>query len=279
MAYEIRTMSRQDVDFAVELAAREGWNPSLFDAECFYQTDPNGFFMGVLDGEPIGCISAVAYQDQFGFIGFYIVRPEYRHQGYGIQLWNTAMTYLAGRNIGLDGVVEQQANYQKSGFKLAYRNIRYAGIVGPPVPDAPVVPLDAIAFDYLATYDRRVFPARREAFLRCWTTLPTSKALAYLDHDTLAGYGVIRQCRQGYKIGPLFADNAEIAEALFTSLTHYADEGSQVYLDVPEVNPAALVLVERHGMNKVFETARMYTQTQPDLALDRLFGVTTFELG
>ncbi len=66
-------MLRDDVDFALELAAREGWNPGIHDADCFYYTDPQGFFIGELDGEPIGCITAVSYEDSFGFIGLYIV--------------------------------------------------------------------------------------------------------------------------------------------------------------------------------------------------------------
>ena len=55
-------------------------------------------------------ISAVRYPEDFGFIGLYIVVPEQRGRGYGIQLWNAAMQRLAGCNIGLDGVIEQQEN-------------------------------------------------------------------------------------------------------------------------------------------------------------------------
>jgi len=32
-------------------------------------------------------------------------------------------------------------------------------------------------------------------------------------------------------------------------------------------------------MHPVFETARMYTGAIPELPMDRLFGVTSFELG
>ncbi len=49
------------MDFAIQLAAKEGWNPGLHDAECFYRTDPDGFFIGLLDeNQPVGCISAVS---------------------------------------------------------------------------------------------------------------------------------------------------------------------------------------------------------------------------
>ena len=113
--YIIRTMSRAEVDLAVAWAAAEGWNPGLHDAECYYTADPEGFWVGLLDGEPIATISAMKYGRSFGFIGFYIVKPEYRGKGYGFQIWKAAMDSLAGRNIGLDGVIAQQENYKKSG--------------------------------------------------------------------------------------------------------------------------------------------------------------------
>ncbi len=84
--FQIRIMTRNDLDIAVSWAAKEGWNPGLHDAECFYQTDPQGYFMGFIDNDPIGCISAVSYGKDFGFLGFYIVKPEYRRKGYGIQI-------------------------------------------------------------------------------------------------------------------------------------------------------------------------------------------------
>lgn len=46
-----------------------------------------------------------------------------------MRIWQHGMRYLGDRNVGLDGVVPQQANDRKSGFRLAYRNIRYQGLV------------------------------------------------------------------------------------------------------------------------------------------------------
>jgi hypothetical protein len=54
---------------------------------------------------------------------------------------------------------------------------------------------------------------------------------------------------------------------------------STIFLDIPEPNKAAMDLANEYGMAKVFETARMYNKEQPDIFLDGIFGVTTFELG
>jgi GNAT superfamily N-acetyltransferase len=278
--YEIRPMRRDEVDIAVEWAGREGWNPGVHDASAFYAADPAGFFVGLLDGEPVASISAVVYDDSFAFLGFYIVKPEYRGRGYGLQIWQRALEHAGGRNIGLDGVLDQQANYERSGFKLAYRNVRYGGqteaLRGD--PDG-IVDLASVGFHEVFAFDREHFQAPRFAFLDYWLRLPESSALGFQKDGALAGYGVIRRCLNGYKIGPLFAADEVMAEALFVSLIGRVEAGAPVFLDVPEVNPAAVQLALRHQMQPVFETVRMYTGTAPALPLDSIFGVTSFELG
>ncbi|HEY3273255.1 MAG TPA: GNAT family N-acetyltransferase [Methanocella sp.] len=270
-------MAPGDIELAIEWAAREGWNPGMSDGDCFYHTDPRGFFLGLLDGEPVGCISAVAYDGAFGFIGLYIVRPEYRGQGFGIRLWNVALEYLGDRNVGLDGVIAQQDNYKRSGFRLAYRNIRYEG-VGHSSGAEGLVDLEDVPLAGLVAYDAGIFPSPRPEFLRRWVCQPDGVAIGCQTNGRLSGYGVIRACRNGFKIGPLFADDREIARRIMDALSGHA-AGKPVFLDVPEVNPAAVDLAESHGMHPVFETARMYTKEPYMSQLHRVFGVTSFELG
>jgi len=273
-------MNRQEVDIAADWAAAEGWNPGLYDADCFYAADRNGFLIGLLEDEPIATISAVKYGDSFGFLGFYIVKPEYRGKGYGMQIWDAALAYLSGRTIGLDGVVAQQDNYQKSGFTLAYRNVRYQGAGGGHLPmDSGIVQLSTLPFERICAYDKPFFPDQRRQFLQCWIKQPQSTALGILQHEKLAGYGVLRLCRSGYKIGPLFANSPKLAELLLLALKADAPEGTPIYLDSPAANPAAADLAKQNNMSVVFETARMYCGKTPELPLERVFGVTTFELG
>lgn len=278
--YSIRTMTRDDIETAIEWAAREGWNPGLDDAACFHAADPEAFLVGVLDDEIAATVSVVRYGATFGFLGLYIVKPEYRGHGYGMQLWNAGLARLANRTIGLDGVVAQQDNYRKSGFTLAYRNVRYEGTANSRGDgDRRVVPLSTLPFDATASYDRRAFPAERVDFLRCWIHQPRGNALGFVRDGNLAGYGVIRAARNGFKIGPLFADDAAVAEALLDALTARIPNAATLFLDVPEINREAVALAERHRMSVVFETARMYAGAMPDISLHRVYGVTTFELG
>jgi Acetyltransferase (GNAT) domain/Acetyltransferase (GNAT) family len=280
----IRTMCRGEIDLAIELAAREGWNPGLHDAQCFAETDPDGFLISEVDGRLAGCLSAVSYSARFGFIGLYIVVPERRGEGIGWRLWTQGMQRLAGRLVGLDGVPAQQHNYRKSGFVLAWRNVRYAGTAqhawsSADAGVAGVVPLAEINFAALCADDRRVFPAPRERFLRAWISVPDAVGLACVEGTRLCGWGVIRRCREGHKIAPLVADTKDIANLLYAALCERVPEGDAVYLDVPLPNADGVTLAENNGMRGVFETARMYTGAAPPCELQRVFGITSFELG
>lgn len=280
MDYKIRPATREELNIPIEWAAKEGWNPGLYDADAFYTTDSQGFLIGFLDNEPIASISSVAYDSTFGFLGFYIVKPEYRDKGYGIQVWDAAIKHLPTQNIGLDGVVAQQENYKKSGFNLAYRNIRYEGTgTDEKSENKNIVSLAEIPFDEIVAYDKQVFPTNREVFLKDWFKQPESLAIAYRVDGKLSGYGMVRKCRTGFKVGPLFADNESIADNLLQRMRSFVGKEAQIFLDTPEVNIAAVALAEKYGMKPMFETARMYTKEQPKVDLEKVFGVTTFELG
>jgi GNAT superfamily N-acetyltransferase len=276
----IRAMRPDEIAMAADWAAAEGWNPGLADAACFATVDPQGFFIGEIEGEPAATISCVNYDARFSFLGFYIVRPDLRGRGYGMRIWNAAIAHAQARVIGLDGVVAQQENYKKSGFRLAYANVRYGGAVAAPPAPAPagVVALTEIPFAAVVADDSTVFPAPRAAFLRAWIDTPGHVGRALVRDGKLAAWGVIRPSRTGCKIGPLVADDRVAAEAVLAALLKGAGDGP-VFLDVPGVNRDAVALAQDLGLAPVFETARMYTGAIPPLRLERVFGVTTFELG
>ncbi|WP_131867709.1 MULTISPECIES: GNAT family N-acetyltransferase [unclassified Bradyrhizobium] len=276
---QIRNLRPDEIALAVDWAAAEGWNPGLADAACFAVPDAQGFFVGEIDGEPVATVSCVNYDDRFAFLGFYIVRQRFRGAGHGLRIWNAAIAHADGRVIGLDGVVAQQDNYMRSGFQLAYANIRYGGVVpAPPSSPAGVVTLDKIPFAIVEADDATVFPAARSAFLRAWIDTPGHVGRALLREGKLAAWGVIRPCRTGHKIGPLVADDRAAAETVMQALL-VSTRGGNIFLDVPAVNREAIALAESLGLMPVFETARMYTGSIPPLRIDRVFGVTSFELG
>lgn len=283
----IRPMTRSEADRLVAWAAAEGWNPGLHDAEVFWHTDPDAFIAAELEGELVGGGTITAYQRAFGFMGFFIVHPAFRGRGLGDALWRARRDRLLdrldhGASIGMDGVFDMQAYYARGGFAFSHRDIRFCADIpadaSTPAADPGIVPLGQIPFDEVLAYDRTCFPADRARFLRAWIDQPDARALGLVRAGKLAGYGVVRRCREGCKIGPLFADDAAAAQALYTPLASFA-VGGPLFLDAPECNPDALDLARAHHMQEVFGCARMYLGPAPDLMHARVFGVTTFELG
>jgi GNAT superfamily N-acetyltransferase len=277
---QIRTMKKEELPLAVEWAMAEGWNPGLADAECFYREDPEGFFCAVVDGKIVGTVSVVNYDDHFAFAGLYIVSPQYRGKGIGMQLFRKAMDHAGSRIVGGDGVIAMVEKYEKhGGLFLHYNNARYEGRGGGRMP-AGLTPIRDVKFSELLDYDSAHFPARRERFLRNWIDQDDHFGLARLDPEgKILGYGVRRTCYTGYKIGPLFAKDRATAELILDGLVAGIPD-KQFFLDIPVPNEAAVALVQDRKMNPVFFTARLYSTRDPvPLPLNEIFGVTTFELG
>ncbi len=282
---EIRPATLEEFAIAVEWAASEGWNPGFDDLSVFHNVDPAGFLIAWKAGQPVASITVVNYSAEYGFLGFYIVHPDYRGTGVGMAIWNAGMSHLGDRTIGLDGVVDQQENYKKSGFVYAGRNIRFTGrpkIVKANGLKGKIRNNETADVPALLEYDRLHFPANRESFTRAWTDPefgPRRRTKIAVIDNKIIGYGTLRTCRSGYKIGPLFANDEQIAHGLFEALCSNIPDISEVSLDVPEANSAASSMARKYGLEPVFETARMYRGSIAPLPLATTFGITTFELG
>lgn len=275
--YRIKNATIADMDFLIEMAKGQGWDPGLCDAKSFFAADNRGFFIGELDGKPISCISAVRYND-YGFIGFYIVKEEFRNKGYGLKIWQHALDYLNSANVGLDGVVTQVENYKKFGFKLAHANARYKGRIAQDFTGDNIINASFVDFEALNQYDKTHFGAERKKFLKEWITQKESYSFCYVENDQIKGFATVRKTFSGHKIGPLFAQDKDIAQSLLLALASKL-EGAEFFLDINEEFTPAVELVKQYGMKRVFETKRMYTKQQPWAKWDEVFGITSFELG
>ncbi len=274
--------TRKDLDVMIEWAAREGWNPGLNDAEAFWATDPEGFWTARENGEMVACMSQVRHDRGFAFIGFYIVHPDHRGQGIGLALWRHVIDRL-GRHvvIGLDAVVDEEMTYRKAGFFRTHRSFRFGGIPDLSQADSSGDDLVTIGPEHVAainSFDTEYFPSTRENYLGAWLSTPGHRGVAAVTNGDIRGYGVIRPCREGHKIGPLFADDAAMAERIIAKLVSDTD-AEQVYLDPPFANDDALEMCEKLGLERVFETVRMYRGLAPQMRFPGVFGLTSFELG
>ncbi len=281
--YQLEPLNLEGVRQLVSWAAREGWNPGPNDAEIFYQTDPKGFYGFYDQDELIAGGAIISYSGKFGFMGLFIVQPGLRSKGLGQQLWYQRRDLLLSRlnpgaGIGMDGVVAMQPFYNKGGFEMAFRSERYRRFGSLFAPEPNVESIDEKNLQQIIDYDTHCFGFPRPEFLMRWLKISSSFKFCYVEQGTIRGYAVLRKVIEGFKIGPLFADNAMIAETLYRTCLSSA-EGEAVFLDAPEVNLAAFKMLKKYKATYVFECGRMYYGNPPRLPMNNIFGITTFELG
>lgn len=278
-APEIRLLSAAEVEELIGWAALEGWNPGHGDAAAFRTADPAGFIGCFVEGRFAAGISAVRYGSGFGFIGLYICHPDFRGRGLGRRIWDAGMAHLGGRVIGLDGVVEQQGNYARMGFEPAYDTVRWSieRMPGLSKADATCHAVGAADVADILPFDQGFFPEAREGFLTAWLQSPR-RAFVCRRQGAVAGYTVVRPCRRGHKIGPLFAMDGRTAEDLLkVCLANLG--GAEIHLDVPDYQQGFRYLLERMGFIPGFKTTRMYRGAPPSLHKAGVYAITTLELG
>ncbi len=267
----------------VKWAKEEGWNPGAYDADVFYKTDSDGFYGYFYEDSLIAGGSIVSYNSEFGFMGFFIVKKEYRSLGIGRKLWYQRRDTLLARldkdaSIGMDGVVDMQPFYKEGGFKIAFRDIRYERIGELFDIDKNISSIKEVDISSILEYDKNCFGFFRPQFILPWLKLPDNKTFKYMQDGQLKGFVIIRKADTGYKICPLFADDERIAKELFKACLNSSID-APLYLDIPEVNQGAVNIIKEFDAKYIFECARMYYGKTPNIDVEKIYGVTTFELG
>lgn len=281
---DISIASLENIQLLLSWADQEGWNPGLEDAQMFHAADRTGFYIKSIEGKPVAGVSVVKQNDEHAFLGLYLCESSHRGAGHGLQVWTAALESSGTRSVGLDGVVDQQENYKRSGFAYLHRNIRYSGVLmdaNPPEAEVHHTIKKAAIDDLeiISNYDASIAGLKRLAFFNAWFSTNTTRSIYYAQRNQrVIGMVGLRQCINGYKLGPWLADDSAIALTLLAKAAETI-AGEPVMIDIPEPNQAAVQMMQRMGLEPCFETARMYRGAQPQIDTQRLFGVATLELG
>lgn len=264
-------MTVEDLKIVIEWANQEGWMFSESDAEPFFKTDPNGFFIGEADGEPV-CSFAAIKQGDYCFWNLYIVKEQCRGKGYGSKIFEHARNYCKDSKVlALDACGPHIKNYEKYGFKCHYQTISYCKKAEGTL-SSKLVDLRSVPSQVLADYDAEVFGYDRKSFLDSVILQRDYHALGAMKDGKLTGYGVIRkyQAGDGYLIGPINADDRAIAEEILEGLQSFV-VGKEVSLEIFDCNLDAVEMIEKQNWDHVMTFTRMYARGTPNMDMNRVF--------
>lgn len=288
----IKPAQASDIPAIVGWARNEEFAPGFGDVDIYRNTDRQGIWVGWLDSSPVGCIAGIKYNDIYGFIGLYIVRPEYRGHGYGHRLWEQALLHLQDvKCVGLEAASHLITNYAEWGFKASSQTIRWQ-LFNPDVvthlqpeldrQDLIAVTGSEIPLEAIEKYDsEREFTARPH-FLSQWLNHPSGKVIALIDkYNHCHGFARIRPCLlpagEGWRIGPILADTPRLAEVLILNLL--IEHKGVILIDSPERNHNAQSLLSSLGFREISATTRMYKGSHKAVLTKDVYGLACLELG
>jgi len=308
--FSIRQVAnKSELDFFFQQASILQWNPCPLDlSNVFFDIDKKGFFVCVRsttmakggggeegkeeeeEEEVIGCVSAVRHSADYAFLGYFIVLEEYQRRGIGTALFRTALQH-AGRErcIGLDGVVEQQSNYSRSGFAPCYDVLRFVGHgitatnrtatnrtatnrTAPSLGDScccnRIVCISEVDFAEVVALDRKIHACERGPLLARLFAMPGVCVKACIDDTgSVLAYGALRPGADRPRIGPLVSPTRAMAHALLEDLllAGSVGPGDEYSMDVPAASLEGVALAQTLSTTggSSYQCARMYRPASP----------------
>ncbi|WP_139838782.1 hypothetical protein [Xenorhabdus vietnamensis] len=263
-------------------ANAENWDMNENDAACFFEVDPEAFFIAYRGIQPIASVSMVNYSDSYSFGGNFIIRPESRNHVCAGKIWQWSMNYAGHRTIGCDGNWDKTQLYEKRGFDIHYRNVRLSGVIKQKItPPAGAVLITPANIDEVIKYDAECNGIYRGALLANWFWGEERYGFCTYSRTGISGVIGLRRSQNGYRIGPFLADNAEAVEILALAAFAQIPDGLPVSADVPETdNNGFLQLANEYGLKGLFHTYRMYKGNLiPKGQLDKVKAIASLELG
>ncbi len=289
----IKPFCDSDIDFVTEISRKEGFAPGVGDLRIYQNTDKQGLWVGWLNNTPLGCIAGVRYNENYGFIGLFLVKKKFRGRGFGLQLWRKAFDHLIDLPcIGLEAAPERVADYSKWGFTVSSKTTRWQWLGDgkllkenfniDDIYNFSFVEGSSIPSNAVEQFDEKRETTPRPHFLSNWLNHPAGRVIAVLDREGQChGFGRIRPCLlqkgDGWRIGPLMADSSKLLKILLRKLID--SHPGLIIIDSPGINNSASELFEELGFKSESETFRMYRGYQPPVSMNDVYGLACLELG
>jgi ribosomal protein S18 acetylase RimI-like enzyme len=253
----IREFGKNDIGFAAEQTAREGWEATADLFGVCLEHDPEGCFIAESRGRRAAMVTTTGYRET-AWIGNLIVEPDYRRQGIGERLMVHAMQHLARRGyktIRLEADPPGINIYRRLGFAEEFESLRYGLDGGESETPTHIESLTRDNLSAVAAYDSEQFGDDRRRLLHI--LLDRAEAAYWVrGGGECCGYALVCPSRTGFRIGPSIASDRAAAEKLLQAALA-SHGGSVLTAGVPAVNDDAVSLYRAHGFRACPSSFRM----------------------
>ena len=250
-------MSINDLEFALNMTAHEGWSSTRQDFEEILISNPKGSFIGEVNGQAVGMVCTVNY-GEFAFIANLIILPIYRGQNFGRDLMEHAMKYLTDtgtKSFLLDGVPKAVSLYERLGFRKIVKSLRLEAVIaGKQSRNTRLMAEDDLR--EITAFDSRYFGSERNEFLRTRLLAYPKFARVVEENDKVQGFIMGSQSGSSIRIGPWVMNKDRFAEQLLLEFAGMI-EGNTLKIGILENNVEAVNLLGQYGFKERAHSWRM----------------------
>jgi ribosomal protein S18 acetylase RimI-like enzyme len=264
-----------DLDFVLNQTTLEGWTSTRRDFEELLHFNPEGSFIGEIDGTSVGMVCTVNY-GEFGFIGNLIVQSMYRGQNFGRTLMEIAMKHLLDtgtKSILLDGVPRAVSLYEQLGFRKIVKSLRLESVLTGQSCEhvRPMIPED---LDKISVSDTSHFGGRREKFLEMRFSSFAEYCKVLEIDDEIQGFIMGSKRDSSIRIGPwVMNSHTPRSEDLLLAFAERSS-GNPLKIGVLESNKEAINLLWKHGFRETSHSWRMlYGENTEATLSDHLYAI------
>ncbi len=259
----VRRLEDSDLDFVYEMLLKEEWNDRREDAVRMLSFEPEGCFLVEVGHERVGHTFSICY-GSLAWIGYVIVKAEFRNRGIATLLMKKTLEYLHGKHVQtvkLEAVPEIADFYRKLGFTDEYYSLRFAGTSKHyDLPkDSIVKPTTPGQISEIAGFDAGYFGAdRSRVLMKLFDEFPELCFVAR-GASGMEGYIMCRRAEFGYKLGPWICkpEDSEAAKQLLAACLSATEPDSKIYIGTPAPNTTATNILKHFGFQQYSKSIRM----------------------
>jgi creatinine amidohydrolase len=252
-------LGKMHLDNIPDLAAlsqQASWNQRKEDWK-FFLDNSDGCYAMFHQNKVVGTVTTISYEKKISWISMVLVEPGYRRMGIAARLMEKAIEFLSvAESVKLDATPMGRNVYEKLGFKDEYiiRRLEYRCNFRSPSVSPEISPILKEDMPQIIEFDRKAFGAERSCLIEYLIKQDTG--IKYSSAGIIEGYCMVRDGEKFTHIGPLVANNSDIAKKLIIAATLNNLGNKTVIIDVIDMHNDFV----RYLLNSGFSEQRYFTR-------------------